>query len=611
MFHSSRPLCIFRPITDEITDHEYIILCWYISMVYPTLNISSLSERCKSDLDQFYKLYEINSKSPDFNKVASVGLEENERISKSNIEKKISELFTRMKEIAKTQEFDYAHDVINLSDTEQKKLWVLRTFLFYQLLIVLTITLQNKQLYNSLYTDVSSYPFRDDLIPELENFKMGIFGSITPQSDIDIGIQYSGNTMATPGLAHVVSRFENLFVNLTGTSSLGFDIETYADMMTIPNTYQYRGGRNLSNSLTKKKPAAIVQEMKQDDLGRMSETTEVSPAILHAKAESLPTPLAEDYFYLDTSNFTEEHFQKVLVCAGTSILRNVLLYKMDVLGRPLTKEEVSHFINEFDFKRDAISLQPIFREFYQHIEKSLSNNWIDQAKPIVIDFMNSTYDQGRYEYYKLVNIAESGKFEATRNLGELGPDKICELVVNIGLALTYRMESYTCAPTVIHVVRILQASKEKAEKYKTLVPTSHCVGMTQHLDPFCTIGKYGYALSCLEQIGYIYRFHQTYCIKSSTSEDTSHYNEAKCAKKAKKYMGRVENGYFFYLQYTKGSDKIGGRKRKFAQGMLNKLRKKSTRSNKRKSRKRTSKNRRKRFATRKSAGRKKRSSRYY
>ena len=160
-------------------------------MVYPTLNISSLSERCKSDLDQFYKLYEINSKSPDFNKVASVGLEENERISKSNIEKKISELFTRMKEIAKTQEFDYAHDVINLSDTEQKKLWVLRTFLFYQLLIVLTITLQNKQLYNSLYTDVSSYPFRDDLIPELENFKMGIFGSITPQSDIDIGIGHS------------------------------------------------------------------------------------------------------------------------------------------------------------------------------------------------------------------------------------------------------------------------------------------------------------------------------------------------------------------------------------------------------------------------------------
>ena len=580
-------------------------------MVYPTLNIGSLSERCKSDLNQFYKLYDINPKSPEFDKVASIELEENQSVSKSNLDKKITELFTRMKEITKTQSFDYAHDVINLSDTEQKKLWVLRTFLFYQLLIVLTITLQNKQLYNSIYTDISSYPFRDDLIPELENFKMGIFGSITPQSDIDIGIQYSGNTMTTPGLAHVVSRFENLFVNLTGTSSLGFDIETYADMMTIPNTYQYRGGRKLPRFSEGKTPNAMVQKVEHDDLGRMSETTEVPVATLHAKAESLPTPPAEDYFYLDTSNFTEEHFQKVLVCAGTSILRNVLLYKMDVLGRPLTKEEVSHFINEFDFKRDAISLQPIFREFYQHIDSSLSANWIDQAKPIVIDFMNSTYDQGRYEYYKLVNIAETGKFEATRSLGELSPDKICELVVNIGLALTYRMESYTCAPTVIHVVRILQASKEKAEKYKTLVPATHCVGMTQHLDPFCTIGKYGYVLSCLEQIGYIYRFHQTYCIKSSTSDGTDHYNEAKCAKKAKKYMGRVENGYFFYLQYIKRADKVGGRKRKFTQGMLNKLRRKSTRSNKRKSRKRTSKNRRKRFATRKSTGRKNRSNRYY
>jgi hypothetical protein len=575
------------------------------------LNIGSLSERCKSDLNQFYKLYDINPKSPEFDKVASIELEEKQSVSKSNLDKKITELFTRMKEITKTRSFDYAHDVINLSDTEQKKLWVLRTFLFYQLLIVLTITLQNKQLYNSIYTDISSYPFRDDLIPELENFKMGIFGSITPQSDIDIGIQYSGNTMTTPGLAHVVSRFENLFVNLTGTSSLGFDIETYADMMTIPNTYQYRGGRKLPRFSEGKTPNAMVQKVEHDDLGRMSETTEVPVATLHAKAESLPTPPAEDYFYLDTSNFTEEHFQKVLVCAGTSILRNVLLYKMDVLGRQLTKEEVSRFINEFDFKRDAISLQPIFREFYQHIDSSLSANWIDQAKPIVIDFMNSTYDQGRYEYYKLINIAETGKFEATRSLGELSPDKICELVVNIGLALTYRMESYTCAPTVIHVVRILQASKEKAEKYKTLVPATHCVGMTQHLDPFCTIGKYGYVLSCLEQIGYIYRFHQTYCIKSSTSDGTDHYNEAKCAKKAKKYMGRVENGYFFYLQYIKGADKVGGRKRKFTQGMLNKLRRKSTRSNKRKSRKRTSKNRRKRFATRKSTGRKKRSNRYY
>ena len=242
-----------------------IILFIYISMVYPTLNINSLEKRCKSDLEQFYKLYHIDPKSTEFMEETSLKLETNPEVTKTNIEKKIVEFVSRMKKMVESDVFDYAHNVPYLSDSEQKKLWIVRTFLFYQLLIVLTITLKNKHLYNQIYKDTQKYPFRDDLIPQLNDFKMGIFGSITPQSDIDIGIQYSGDQkkLTKPGLAHIVSRFENLFILLTGINSLGFDIETYADMMTIPNFNEQSGGVLTTR---RQRPMAMAMPREDDEL---------------------------------------------------------------------------------------------------------------------------------------------------------------------------------------------------------------------------------------------------------------------------------------------------------------------------------------------------------
>ncbi len=367
-----------------------IILFIYISMVYPTLNIDSLEKRCKSDLEQFYKLYQIDPKSTEFMEETSLKLETNPEVTKTNIEKKIVEFVSRMKKMVESDVFDYAHNVPYLSDFEQKKLWIVRTFLFYQLLIVLTMTLKNKHLYNQIYKDTQKYPFRDDLIPQLNDFKMGIFGSITPQSDIDIGIQYSGDQkkLTKPGLAHIVSRFENLFILLTGINSLGFDIETYADMMTIPNFNEQSGGVLTAR---RQRPMAMAMPREDDELNRVSETTSVSPYASMAKAESLPEPdrislftpepdvVSEDYFYLDTSDFTQKHFQEISMIAGTSILRNVLLYHMEVLERKLTKEEATDILNKFSFERDAISLNSVSGEFYEKIKASLPPNWLKEA----------------------------------------------------------------------------------------------------------------------------------------------------------------------------------------------------------------------------------------
>ena len=483
-------------------------------MVYPTFNVESIKKRCYLDLEHFYDVYRISPDSNEFKDVTTLDLFSNSSPEIGSMKKSIQVKLNKILEISNKKSisnFDYAHDVIHLKDLQQKRLWIVRTFIFYELLTYVTLSVSNQKLYEQIYKDTGAgdeqdgvFNFRTDIPSELDNFKMGIFGSITPTSDIDIGFQYSGTTLKVPGLAYMVSRFENAFLIFTGINSLSFDIETYADMMTIPNPFPDK--------------------------------------------DQFP-----DYFYLDTSKFTKSDFQKVLVCAGTSILRNAVLAEMDIQGKKLSVEEIKQILNRFQMS-DILKINKVFSNFYDDIQNDFSSSWLNDAKKIVLDYMAADYNKGRYEYYKKVNIAEKSKFEGTINIKDLTTDKIVEIMKNIGISLTYRMESYNCAPTVIHVVRILQAAKEKAEKYKTLTPKTYCIGKIQYLDPYCSLGKYGYALSCLEQLGYIYRFHETYCLEEKPS-----YNKEKCAKKMNKYMGRYENGFFYFVQYYTGVISRGGK----------------------------------------------------
>jgi len=485
-------------------------------MVYPKFNIQSIKKRCYLDLEHFYDVYRITPSSKEYKDVTELSLYADSLPEIGAMKKSIQVKLNKLLEISDKNSistFDYAHDVIHLNELKQKRLWIVRTFIFYELLTYVTLSVSNQKLYDQIYKDTGAggeqdgvFNFRSDIPPELDNFKMGIFGSITPTSDIDIGFQYSGTNLKVPGLAYLVSRFEDSFLTFTGINSLSFDIETYADMMTIPNP--------------------------------------------NASTDNDKFP---DYFYLDTSKFTKADFQKVLVCAGTSILRNAVLAEMDIQGKKLSAEEIKQILNKFQMS-DILKINNVFSNFYDDIQNDLSTSWLEDAKKVVLDYMASDYNKGRYEYYKKVNIAEKSKFEGTANIKNLTTNKIVEIMKNIGISLTYRMESYNCAPTVIHVVRILQAAKEKAEKYKTLTPKTYCVGKIQYLDPYCSLGKYGYALSCLEQLGYIYRFHETYCLEQKPT-----YNKEKCAKKMNKYMGRYENGFFYFVQYYTGVISRGGK----------------------------------------------------
>jgi hypothetical protein len=150
---------------------------------------------------------------------------------------------------------------------------------------------------------------------------------------------------------------------------------------------------------------------------------------------------------------------------------------------------------------------------------------------------------------------------------KLTNEEIINLIVAIGQALTLRMESYTCSPTVVHVVRVLQAEAQIkaasaisspgvasavmrfAGKYETTTPSDVCELARKLQTPKCVVGKTGFILSALEQIGYMYRFHKTYC------EDGAKPDPAKCTKKIGKYQNRLVHAMENIKTHAQGGGK--------------------------------------------------------
>jgi len=339
--------------------------------------------------------------------------------------------------------------------------------------------------------------FEQDIISELENYKMGIFGSLTPTSDIDVGIQYSGNKSDLIRLSYIVSIIEDLFIILTGKNSLEFDIELYADMMTLPN-------------LNKDK-----------------------------------TEEYEDVFYLDTSNFEKKHFYELLPYIEASILRNYVTVKTNNSNNNNNIKDIVNNFNYTDFFEKSIKTEDLKKNYNSVVENLLgtdNKSFVipsDDSKKMIINYMSSEYDTARTEYYKYVDTAEISLKEIRKmysnskeNYIDLKPEKIVEIMKNIAHALVYRAESYTCAPTVMHVVRVLQANKDNPSKYVNLQP-GYCL-TNKFTDAYCNIGIFGYLMSMYEQLGYIYRFQLNYC-------QTNDYNKIKCDKKYEKYNYRFED----------------------------------------------------------------------
>jgi len=385
------------------------------------------------------------------------------------------------------RDFDYSHEIASYDLLEQQKIWILRTQLFYLLLISVTRMMKDRSFFNFA---LKKREFNVAVSEELYNYKMGIFGSLNPTSDIDVGVQYTGHTVKD-GLAYIVSVVEDAFLLFTRLSSLKFDIELYADMMTIT-------GKN---------------------------GTEV--------------------FYLDSQQFSDAEFKAMLPYVEASILRNFVTAKLP--EEPRTREQVQDCVkqfrynNFFDVIREDKKLIPFFKR-YLNGNYGLSKLFEDGVSPLandlIVQYMSSTYAKAREIYYKKVKMAENEvavvrKHYHDNHYLDLQVADIVKLMQLIAEALVFRAESYTCSDSVMHVVRVLQASGLNHEKLHSKYPK--CAPLSLKLKrAFCDIGIYGYFISIFEQLGYIYRFHLTYCLKK-------HRDETKCERKHQKYVSRVVN----------------------------------------------------------------------
>jgi hypothetical protein len=455
-------------------------------MSYPTFEEKRIMERYKEDENEFQSIYGgIQTRN-------IIGISELTSLDK--MKNVMAELQNGIEIIIKKsiKDFDYSHDIRSFSKNEQNELWLIRNLIFYQLLIFATRVMTDITIFTGLYGNESKYKFRQEISDHIQSFFLGIFGSITPTSDIDLGIQYSGKENIN-GLAYVVSIVEDMFVMfLPLESSLKLDIETYADMVTIT-----------------------------DNNG-------------------------QEMFYLNTTSMSPSQFRQLLPSVGASVLRNyVVSQKEKDFGG--IKQIVKSF-NQWDSMIQTIMIDLIDHKidtFYIDVMKEES--WRQEAKKIIIDSMSKSYENSRHTYYYLVSKAEVLSSEIKEMILKGTPpstDKIILCMKEIGTSLVYRAESYTSTSTVMHVVRLLQVNRSQKTKYKTKFPK--CIKPAKILiDPFCNIGISGYLLSMIEQWGYINRFRITYCEKCKSDEKCiSSYDKDKCYSKVKKYKERYNNALF-------------------------------------------------------------------
>lgn len=354
-----------------------------------------------------------------------------------------------------TQGETYYETIHQVDEDKQKQLWVYRTYLFYTFLYLASRSFTHESLFHEVFHRLAFH----DLHSQLPHFKMGIFGSIRPTSDIDVGIQYNGRKLSE--LNYIVHCLEELFLHYTKMSSLEFDIELYADLITI---YQ--------------KP--------------------------------------EDRFYLDSSAFGHPEFTVLLPYTFNSILRNILLRK-EKDGTVITYDDFYKKLYEYDSTVEQFChlLSISKKQFYTNLKPHFN-----ESKKHIQSFLSLSYERQRQAYYTRVKRAEEYKLSHMDALKSGTLKTTLTMMCLMADALTYRIESYLYAPTILHVVRVLQESKEV--NYKEKLGDIYCKNIPLHEDPFCSIGLVGFMISLFEQIGNLLRFHDV-------------------PDKIKKYMVRVED----------------------------------------------------------------------
>jgi hypothetical protein len=385
---------------------------------------------------------------------------------------------------------------------------------------------------------------------DTSNIELGIFGSESVSSDIDIGVSYKKGTtimgvhesMNNPFilLSDVVKKFEEYFVNKNYTS-LDIDVEMYADYFISPTngTPFIAMNENIYNECLPYILAGMLKNRIQANYDNGTLTCDVR-RVIHYIKNNLCT--------------LEKNEQQIQI--------NSLIDKIQLDSD--VRSVINKVIANDDNKKKLVTI----------VEKTLGNDEMyNESKEIIKGYMKLDYKDSCEEYYKLLNIAHDTYSQYFQEQDDTKKESILiALNKSISHALVYRAESYLSAPTIYHVVYTMQAMKntENESEKKRLIEM---------------ISSFGYEISILEQLGYITRFYKHYCDNSTETNDCTN---PKWLKKKNKYISRLEDALSHINNGTIGGKRVTRNKRrnqnknKKGKSKKNKNKKGKSKKNKRK-----------------------------
>lgn len=248
---------------------------------------------------------------------------------------------------------------------------------------------------------------------QCEKINLGIFGSESLSSDIDIGVFYKKNVILnekTIKLSEIVKYFEYIFVKQKYTS-LDLDIEMYANYSV--------------------KDASPFLKTNEEGYQKMI------PYVVAG--------MIKNYFQslFDSDNHLCDARRKI------KLLHNEKCNKKEIIER-------IHDIKSLDIinipQKNLLS-----RQDTKFIKGEITKHF-DNAKQIISRYLNHTYESGCKKYYDTLDKIHNEYMKKDIDISELNK--------YISYALVFRAESYQCSPTVYHVVYGIQASLNKKEKKK-------------------------------------------------------------------------------------------------------------------------------------------------
>ena len=438
--------------------------------------------------------------------------------------------------------FDYQTNVKTVKNSGD--LFLVREEIFYQLILCMHEILGNQGLYEALYagqtkTKYTALPFIN-LNGVLDKFALGIFGSITATSDIDVGFQYSGLDNTTCALHYVLKLFEDMFLILLGKRSLDFDIEGYATMVTIPRNVQPQVDEN-NNVLED-----FFLDTRPFELKQFLEIVPYAYASIYRNMLEVMDPIAI-YLHGNENKISDVVRLKCLEIFNEYYKAKPAIY--DDLTRMF--ELMKSILNDTNVtRRQSVRIAQSTRgtSTYTHnqaiiigVEK-VNEYWYANVKT---GYQLKDYDSRRTLYYEKVFECET--LINTKKLALFAKEPIDkEFVVAViqknGASLICRAESHICAPTITHVVRIMQGLSNDVGKKTANIQCRNDNKDKANVSssPFCTLGFYGYVIALMEQIGFVWRWTNSgYCGVSKT--DNHKEDDAQCDKKINKYATRLNS----------------------------------------------------------------------